>query len=422
MPVFVWKGLDDRGNAVKGMRDAESPKSLRVLLKKEGIRIVEHREEGAAAGGKADTKAKAKLDAKSLASTEVDLGKYFDRVSVADIALITRQLATLLKSGITLIDALTALVDQVETEKLKKIFGGIKSAVNEGSSLANAMGQNPEVFGTLYISMIRAGEASGALDQVLVRLADFTEAQARLESKVLSAMMYPAIMTGVGGIIMMVLFVVVIPRITKIFTQVKAELPIQTKFLIFVADVIKGYWWLLIILAGLGVWAFRRWKKSKAGRAVWDRFVLRAPLVGNIVRLVAVARFSRTLATLLRSGVPVLTAMDIVKDVLNNVRLADVVSDAREAIREGDSIADPLRRSKEFPPIVVHMIATGEKSGQLEQMLESVADNYDFQVDQKVERLTTLIEPIMILGMGAAVAFVVFSILVPILQLSQHVR
>jgi general secretion pathway protein F len=278
------------------------------------------------------------------------------------------------------------------------------------------------VFGTLYISMIRAGEASGALDQVLVRLADFTEAQARLESKVLSAMMYPAIMTGVGGIIMMVLFVVVIPRITKIFTQVKAELPIQTKFLIFVADVIKGYWWLLIILAGLGVWAFRRWKKSKAGRAVWDRFVLRAPLVGNIVRLVAVARFSRTLATLLRSGVPVLTAMDIVKDVLNNVRLADVVSDAREAIREGDSIADPLRRSKEFPPIVVHMIATGEKSGQLEQMLESVADNYDFQVDQKVERLTTLIEPIMILGMGAAVAFVVFSILVPILQLSQHVR
>lgn len=422
MPVFVWKGLDERGNAVKGMRDAESPKSLRVLLKKEGIRIVEHREEGAPAGAKADPKAKAKLDAKSLASTEVDLGKYFERVSVADIALITRQLATLLKSGITLIDALTALVDQVETEKLKKIFGGIKSAVNEGSSLANAMGQHPEVFGTLYISMIRAGEASGALDQVLVRLADFTEAQARLESKVLSAMMYPAIMTGVGGIIMVVLFVVVIPRITKIFTQVKAELPIQTKFLIFVADVIKGYWWLLIILAGVGVWAFRRWKKSKAGRAVWDRFVLRAPLVGNIVRLVAVARFSRTLATLLRSGVPVLTAMDIVKDVLNNVRLADVVSDAREAIREGDSIADPLKRSKEFPPIVVHMIATGEKSGQLEQMLESVADNYDFQVDQKVERLTTLIEPIMILGMGAAVAFVVFSILVPILQLSQHVR
>lgn len=422
MPVFVWKGLDERGNAVKGMRDAESPKSLRVLLKKEGIRIVEHREEGAPTGAKADPKAKAKLDAKSLASTEVDLGKYFERVSVADIALITRQLATLLKSGITLIDALTALVDQVETEKLKKIFGGIKSAVNEGSSLANAMGQHPEVFGTLYISMIRAGEASGALDQVLVRLADFTEAQARLESKVLSAMMYPAIMTGVGGIIMVVLFVVVIPRITKIFTQVKAELPIQTKFLIFVADVIKGYWWLLIILAGVGVWAFRRWKKSKAGRAVWDRFVLRAPLVGNIVRLVAVARFSRTLATLLRSGVPVLTAMDIVKDVLNNVRLADVVSDAREAIREGDSIADPLKRSKEFPPIVVHMIATGEKSGQLEQMLESVADNYDFQVDQKVERLTTLIEPIMILGMGAAVAFVVFSILVPILQLSQHVR
>lgn len=419
MPVFVWKGLDARGNAVKGMRDAESPKSLRALLKKEGIRIVEQREEGAAVSG---AKAVLRVDAKSLASTEVDFAKFFERISVAEVALITRQLATLLKSGITLIDALGALVDQVETDKLKKVFGGIKAAVNEGSSLAGAMGQHPEVFGTLYTSMIRAGEASGALDQVLVRLADFTEAQARLESKVTSAMMYPAIMTGVGGIIMVVLFVVVIPRITKIFDQVKAELPLQTKFLIFVADVIKGYWWLLIILSGVAVWAFRRWKKSKTGRATWDSFTLKAPLVGNIVRLVAVARFSRTLATLLRAGVPVLSALDIVKDVLNNVRLAAVVSDARDAIREGESIADPLKRSKEFPPIVVHMIATGEKSGQLEQMLESVADNYDFQVDQKVERLTTLIEPIMIVGMGAVVAFIVFSILVPILQLSQHVR
>lgn len=422
MPVFVWKGLDARGNAVKGMRDAESPKSLRVILKKEGIRIVEHREEGAAPAGKATGKALLKVDAKSLASTEVNFSKMFERISVAEIALITRQLATLLKSGITLIDALGALVDQVETDKLKKVFGAIKGAVNEGSSLAGAMGQHPEVFGMLYISMIRAGEASGALDQVLIRLADFTEAQARLESKVTSAMMYPAIMTGVGGIIMMILFVVVIPRITKIFDQVKAELPIQTKFLIFVADAIKGYWWLLMIMAGLIVWSFRRWKKSKTGRAIWDRFTLKAPLVGSIVRLVAVARFSRTLATLLRAGVPVLNALDIVKDVLNNVRLAEVVADAREAIREGESIADPLKRSKEFPPIVVHMIATGEKSGQLEQMLESVADNYDFQVDQKVERLTTLIEPLMIVGMGAAVAFVVFSILVPILQLSQHVR
>lgn len=415
MPVFVYRGLDASGREVKGMRDAESPKSLRAVLKKEGVRIIEQHEEG---GGKKTTKDKAQ----ALAATQVDLKRLFDRVSVAEIALVTRQLAVLLKSGITLIDSLGAIVDQVESEKLKRVFGQIKSQVNEGSSLANAMAQHPTIFAELYVSMIRAGEASGALDQVLVRLADFQEAQARLQSKVMSAMMYPMIMLGLGSIIMLVLFVVVIPRITKIFDQVKAELPLQTKFLIFAADVVKNFWWGLIILAVLAVIGFRRWKRSPTGRPIWDRFLLKAPVLGGIVRLVSVARFSRTLATLLRAGVPVLTALDIVKDVLNNVRLAEVVTEAREAIREGESIADPLRRSREFPPIVVHMIATGEKSGQLETMLENVSDNYDFQVDQKVERLTTLIEPIMIVGMGLVVAFVVWSILMPILQLSQHVR
>ncbi|MFO0723249.1 MAG: type II secretion system inner membrane protein GspF [Myxococcota bacterium] len=414
MPVFVYKGLDARGKEVKGMLDAESPKGLRAALKKDGIRIVEHREENAPAGKKSA--------AAALASTEVDLAKYLERITVAEVALVTRQIATLLKSGITLIDALSAIVDQVEKEKMKRVFGAIKSAVNEGSSLAGAMSQHPEVFDTLYVSMIRAGEASGALDKVLIRLADFTEAQARLKSKILSAMMYPVIMMGVGSIIMVILFVVVIPRITKIFTQIKAELPMQTKFLIFVADIIKNYWWFLLMALGAAVYFFRRWKRSEKGRAAWDKGMLKAPILGGIVRLVAVARFARTLATLLRAGVPVLNALDIVKDVLNNVRLAEVVSEAREAIREGESIADPLKRSREFPPIVVHMVATGEKSGQLEEMLENVADNYDFQVDQRVERLTTLIEPIMIVGMGVGVAFVVWAILMPILQLSQHVR
>lgn len=414
MPVFVYKGLDARGKEVKGMLDAESPKTLRATLKKDGIRIVEHREENAPKSSR--------RTAAALASTEVDLKKYFERITVAEVALVTRQIATLLKSGITLIDALTAIVDQVEKEKMKRVFGAIKAAVNEGSSLAGAMSQHPTVFDTLYVSMIRAGEASGALDKVLIRLADFTEAQARLKSKVMSAMMYPAIMMGVGSLIMAILFVVVIPRITKIFTQIKAELPLQTRFLIFVADVIKDYWWLLIIVAIAIVYFFRRWLRSTKGRRRFDTSLLKAPIIGNIARLVAVARFSRTLATLLRAGVPVLNALDIVKDVLNNVRLAEVVAEAREAIREGESIADPLKRSKEFPPIVVHMVATGEKSGQLEEMLENVADNYDFQVDQRVERLTTLIEPIMIVGMGGGVAFVVWAILMPILSLSQHVR
>lgn len=414
MPVYAYKGLNDAGKEVKGLLDAESPRSLRTQLKKQGIRIIEHQEER-------EKKAKNK-GIELSGSTEIDFSKYFQRVTVSDLALVTRQLATLLKSGITLINSLAAIVDQVDNEKMKTAFGEIKTAVNEGSSLADAMAQHSSIFDHLYVSMVRAGEASGALDKVLMRLADFTEAQARLKSKIMSAMLYPLIMLGVGGIIMIILFVVVIPRITKIFDQVKAELPLQTKLLIFMADVVKGYWWLLVPSAILAVVFFLRWKKSETGRPKWDRFTLGAPILGSVVRLVAIARFARTLATLLRSGVPVLNALDITKDVLNNVRLSEVVAEAREAIREGESIAAPLKKSREFPPIVVHMIATGEASGQLEDMLEHVSDNYDFQVDQKVDKLTTLIEPIMIVGMGVGVAFIVFSILMPILQLSQHVR
>ncbi|MEE2902820.1 MAG: type II secretion system inner membrane protein GspF [Myxococcota bacterium] len=418
MPVYAYKGLDSKGKELKGNRDADSPKSLRGMLKREGIRIIECTEETKTGKGKSFGRSRVS----SLAQTEVDFAQYFDRVSVTDVALATRQLATLLKSGITLIEALEALVDQVESKKFKLACSQIKEQVNEGAALADAMGAHPKIFNKLYVNMIRAGEASGALDKVLNRLADFTEYQARLKSKIQSAMMYPAIMMVMGGVIMLVMFVVVIPRITKIFTQVNAELPLQTTALIFTADIVKNYWYLLFILAVLTVWGFRKWKSSKIGRPIWDRFTLRAPIFGTVVRMVAIARFSRTLATLLRSGVPVLTAFDITKEVLNNTRLADVVSEARDAIREGESVAEPLKKSGEFPPIVVHMIATGEKSGQLEEMLENVAENYDFQVDQKVESLTTLIEPIMIVALGVGVAYVVWAVLLPILQLSQHVR
>ena len=422
MPVFAYKGLNESGKEVRGLLDADSPKSLRAQLKKQGILITEHREETLKKGkdGKDGKGAAAVL--RSAGATEVDFKRFTERITVNDIALTTRQLATLLKSGITLIESLTAIVDQVDNEKMKKVYGDVKSAVNEGSSLADALGQHPEVFNHLYVNMIRAGEASGSLDSVLLRLANFMESQARLRSKIMSAMLYPMIMLGVSGIILLILFIVVIPRITKIFTQVKAELPPQTKLLIFMADVVKGYWFILFPAIALGIYLFARWRKSAKGRPKWDRFILSAPIFGVVVRMVAVSRFARTLATLLRSGVPVLSALDIVRDVINNTRLADVVDEARNAIREGQSIADPLRRSREFPAIVVHMVAIGEKSGQLEEMLENVADNYDFQIDQRIEGLTTLIEPVMIVVMGVGIAFVVFAVLMPILQLSQHVR
>ncbi|MBX2812820.1 MAG: type II secretion system inner membrane protein GspF [Myxococcales bacterium] len=420
MPVYGYRGLDNRGREKKGLQEAETPKALRAILKRQGLRVIDYRDETARKGRVKPSSGPS--SGGGLLSRSIDFGEIFQRIDTSEIALVTRQLSTLLASGITLIDALTAIVDQVESERLKRVFSDIKNDVNEGSSLADALGRHDIIFDHLYISMVRAGEASGALDKVLQRLADFTEAQAKLKSQVQSAMLYPVIMLAVGMIIMLILFVVVIPRVTKIFSQVKAELPIQTKFLIATADLLKNWWFAIIPLVGLSIFAFLRWKASERGRPIWDRFVLGAPIFGIIVRLVAIARFSRTLATLLRSGVPVLNALDITKDILGNVRLAAVVAEARDAISEGESIAAPLKRSGEFPPIVVHMIATGESSGQLEMMLEHIADNYDFQVDQRVEKLTTLIEPIMIVGMGIGVGFIVFSILMPILQLSQHVR
>jgi general secretion pathway protein F len=268
------------------------------------------------------------------------------------------------------------------------------------------------------VNMIRAGESSGALEIVLVRLADLTESQARLRSKIAGTMAYPIAMMVIGSLIMGVLFTVVIPKITQIFENTNAVLPWYTVVTIGVSSFMARYWWILVLALGLAVWGFARWKRTTAGHASWDRFKLRAPIFGGIVRQIAIGRFARTLSTLLKSGVPLLTALDIVKNILGNVRLAEVVDQARDAIREGESIAAPLKRSGEFPPLVHHMVAIGERSGALEEMLGNVADAYEDQVETTVAALTSLLEPIMIVAMGVVVAFIVFSVLMPILQIN----
>jgi general secretion pathway protein F len=269
--------------------------------------------------------------------------------------------------------------------------------------------------------MIRAGESSGALDVVLVRLADFTEAQAQLRNKIIGAMLYPAIMLVVGIAIVSILFVVVIPKVTKIFEDMNVALPWTTRILIGVSSFARDYWYVLVAALPLLALGIRRWMRTARGRARWDRLKLRAPIFGELVRMLALARFAKTLATLLASGVPLLTAMDIVKNVVSNTLLADVIDHARDAIREGESIAAPLRRSGQFPPLVYHMIAIGERSGQLEEMLQNVARSYEAQVEMRIGALTSLLEPVMIVCMGGGVAFIVFSILMPIMQLNTFV-
>ena len=409
MPVYDFKGYNDAGKAVSGVRDAENAKALRALLRKDGIFLTEVTAERAAAG---------KVSAGGTAK-DIKLKQFFTgRIKTDDIAILTRQLATLLGAGIPLVEALNALIDQVEHERLKTIVSQVKERVNEGAALGDALAEHPKAFNNLYVNMVRSGEHSGALDVVLTRLADFTEAQARLRSKILGTMMYPAIMMLVGLTIVTILLTVVVPKIAKMFEDMQATLPLMTRILIGSANLATTYWYVILLVVVLGLWIFFKWKATEKGTAKFDAFVLTLPIYGDLLRMLAIARFTRTLSTLLKSGVPLLTAMGIVKALVTNTVLSGVIEDARDSIREGESIAGPLKRSGQFPPIVYHMIAIGERSGQLEEMLFNVANSYDSQVDVRIGALTSLLEPVMIVMMGGIVAFIVFSILMPILQMN----
>ncbi|AFE08994.1 general secretion pathway protein F [Corallococcus coralloides DSM 2259] len=418
MPVFEYRGLDSQGRQKKGLLEADSPKTLRSKLRADGIFLTDVL--GQAEGSRAGVSKGANAN---LLSRDVDLRKLGrGRVSTEDVAILTRQLATLLGAGVTIVDSLNALVDQAEKERLKRALSDIKQRVNEGSSLADAFSQHPKIFPSIYVNMVRAGEASGALDQVLLRLADFTENQAKLQQKIIGTMIYPVIMLAVGGGILVLLMVFVVPKVTKIFETMRATLPLNTRILIGASNLMQA-WWFIIIPAFIGgVMLFLRWIKSPKGKPKWDRFTLKAPIFGSLVRLLAISRFARTLATLLKSGVPMLAALDIVKAVMTNSVLADAVENARESIREGESIANPLKRSGQFPPLVYHMVAIGEKSGQLEDMLLSVADSYETQVNVRIGALTSLLEPMLIVVMGVMIAFVALSILMPILQVNTAIH
>src|SRR3954467_2072320 len=317
MPVFEYTGLTEAGKNVRGIRDAESSKSLRSVLRKDGVYLTEARpaEQGAVAG-----------EQKTGLAREVDVGAMFGLTGVSsqDLAIATRQLATLIAAGIPLVEGLTALVDQIEQPRLKKIMGVVKQKVNEGSSLADALGEHPKVFGDLYVNMIRAGESSGALDVVLVRLADFTEAQAQLRNKIIGAMLYPAIMVVVGIAIVGILFVVVIPKVTKIFEDMQVTLPWTTRILIALSSFAQDYWYLILIAVPAILYGIRRWMKTQRGRIWWDKTQLKMPVFGELVRMLSISRFAKTLSTLLASGVPIITAMDIVKNIVTNTLLSDV--------------------------------------------------------------------------------------------------
>lgn len=412
MPVFEYKGVNQSGRAVKGVMDADSPRSLKEQLRAKGVFVSDIRESGADSGT---------ASAAVAASEKLRSRRFGRKVKVNELAEATRQIATLLRAAIPVVDAIGAVAKQSSNPRLKMVMNEVRRSVTEGKGLGAAMADHPTIFSDLFVNMVKAGEQSGTLDLVFDRLADFTESQARLRSKVISSMMYPLIMIVVGTVIVSLLMVFVVPKMTQMFEEMGGKLPAITRGLIAVSSFLENWWF--VLLPGLflvGLW-FNKFRRG-SGKAWWDSLVLRFPVFGPLLQMVAVARFSSTLGTLLSAGVPIVTALNITKHVLGNRSLEDAVENARLAVQEGDSLARPLERSGQFPPMVVHMIAVGEQSGNLESMLGNVTRSYETQVESKLSVLTSLLEPVMILGMGVVVALIVFAILTPMLQMNSLLK
>lgn len=405
MPIFEYTGTDRIGTAVRSSVEADSIKTAKQKLKKTGLVLLSIEEKSAAKKG-----ALATLFPSLTGSGSVKLG---------ELAVTTRQFASLIKANIPLVEALAALIDQTESMRLKSVLADVRQQVNEGISLRDAMAKHPKVFTPIFINMVEAGEASGTLPLVLSRLADFVESQVRLRSKVMSAMTYPLLMACVGGGLMLVIFTFVIPKIANIFVSMNKKMPWYTQALMDFSFFLRGYWWAMLIAALLVGFLVKKYYSTPSGKVKKDRLFLKLPLFGQVVRMVAVSRFASTMATLLNGGVPLVTALGIVKAVVNNEVLAKAVADAKENITEGQSISEPLKKSGEFPSLLIHMIAIGERTGELPPMLEMVARNYEEQVNAKVERMTSLLEPMMIVVMGLSVGVIVMAVFVPLLQLQQ---
>lgn len=411
MPVYAYKGVSAAGRTLRGRIDAENSRAARARLRAGGVVITEFNETSAQTLRRAESGPRFNY--------EVSLS-IFQRISPTDLALTTRQAATLIAAGIPLVESLQALCEQCENPRLASVLGRVRDRVNEGASLADALAQSG-AFSDLYVGMVRAGEAGGALEIVLARLADYLESQVRLKNKVGSILLYPLVMLGFAGFVVGVLVTVVLPQLSDLLLGLGKPLPFFTRWILAGADFLRQWWWALgalVLAAALGLrFAIAR----PRGRALWDATKLRLPVVGRAVRSIAISRFARTLSTLLAGGLPIVRALDTAKQVADNSVLGRAIDRARDSITEGASLARPLRESGQFPPLVTHMIEVGERSGQLEAMLAKVSDTYDEQVETLVTRLTALLEPLLILVMVGIVLVIVLSTLVPLMQATSSI-
>jgi general secretion pathway protein F len=409
LPLYAYKGMTTAGKSTKGTLSAENLAAARARMRQEGIFLTDINETQQAARRGAGSE-------EESPGFSIDIS-FLRRIPAMERAIATRQLSTLVGAGIPLVESLNALVQQIEHPRLSSVMGEVRDRVNEGATLADAM-NNTGQFDTLFVSMIRAGEAGGALDVVLERIADYLESQVSLTNKVSSILIYPAVMLAFAGVVVVALVTVVLPQITGLLLSLDQELPFYTRWIIAGSDFARSWWWAMLLGGVAFAFGFRAIIATERGRVVYDRVILRLPVLGRIVRVLAIARFSRTLATLLSSGVGIVQALDISRHVANNTIIGDAIQNARTSIVEGATLAAPLRASGEFPPLVTTMIEVGERSGEVDKMLIKVADTYDEQVENTISRLTALLEPLLILLMVGIVLVIILATLMPLLQIT----
>lgn len=408
MPIYEYEALDKNGRKSKGVIEAGAVAVARQKIRESGVFPVELHETG---------------NGKRQRAAQMSMGGLFGKVRFNDVSLMTRQLATLLGAGLPLVPSLSTLVSQTAHPQMKQTLARIKEEVNEGKSLTAGMALFPKIFSPFYINMVKAGEISGMMNLVLERLADFNESQQALRAKINSALAYPLIMFAIGALVVFFLVTFIVPNITQIFEEMHQTLPFVTVLLITVSDFMKSFWWLLAGIILLGFLAAKYMLlKTEKGIYAWDRFKFKVPLFGVLNQKIALARFSRTLGTLLQSGVPLLASLEIVADIVDNRLMADAIRLAAKDVEEGQTLSLPLARSGFFPPLASEMIAVGEQSGTLETMLQRIANAYEVEAAARIMTLTSLLEPLMILVMGFMVGFIVVSVLLPIFDMNQLVR
>ena len=397
MPFYIYKATSSKGRTLKGEMEAPRLDLVEKALRHKGY-----------------SKVKVKERPKDIFQGTFLEGK----VQAHDMVIFSRQFSTMISAGVPILQALQIMVQQTENQRMKRILADVRNAIESGSTLYDAMRRYPDAFDVLYVNMVNAGEMGGILDVILQRLAEYIEKAAKLKAKVKGAMTYPTIVLFIAVLVVTVILLFVIPTFAKMFAEFGSALPAPTQIVVNMSEFVQSSWYILlagIIAFFVGLKYFRKWDK---GEQIWDRFILFTPVFGPLLRKVAVARFARTLSTMVTSGVPILNALDIVAKTAGNRTVQDGVLEARKSISEGQSLADPLEETGVFPSMVTHMISIGESTGALDTMLSKIADFYDSEVDQAVENLTSMIEPIMIVFLGVVVGGMVVAMYLPIFSIA----